>query len=308
MSRIVLVGAGPIGVAAADGALAEGVIQSVAAVADPAADPRRTAAERFGAAEYPSVDDLPEASEGDWAIVAFSSRAELVAPEIVKLLSLGYHVVTTCEEMARPPGHVLQAIRSSAESDGRKVIATGANPGYIMDRLPLVVAGGVCSIRAVEVHRRLDTGTRRESLVVKTGRGLTPEEFAAGVAAGEVGHVGLAASAKLLARGLTWPTNDVAETIEPVLDGEGIVAGLHQNATLSTPLGGRLVLDLVMAWQVDRPGDTIVVDGSPPVRLELPGGYHGDLGTTAQVVNAIGRHTGLGPGFYRPIDLPVRFS
>ncbi len=294
--------------AAALGACDEGVVDGVAGVVDPDPEARRAAAERFGCPGYSTVGEVPEAEEGDWAIVAFGSRADDVAPAVIDLLSRSYHVVTTCEELARPEMHVLQAIRSSAESDGRKVIATGANPGYAMDRLPLAVAGGVRSITRVEVIRRLDTAQRRGPLVAKTGRGLTPDEFAAGATAGRIGHAGLLASAKLLARGLLWPTHDVSESIEPVLDGNGTVAGLHQRASLHTPEGASLHLDLTMAWDLGDPSDVIVVDGQPPVRVEITGGYHGDLGTTAQVVNAIGRYTKLGPGFYRPIDLPLRFS
>lgn len=308
MSRAVLVGAGPIGLAAAIGARDEGVVQQIVGVVDPDEAARGVGAEQLDCPPYSSVDDLPEAVEGDWAIVAFGSRAEVVAPAIIRLVSLGYHVVTTCEELSRPDMHILQAIRSSAESDGRKVIATGANPGFVMDRLALAVAGGVRSISRIEITRRVNTAQRRGSLVTKTGRGLSTEEFRERAAVGNVGHAGLAASAKLLARGLLWPTHDVAETIEPVIDSAGTVSGVHQYAALQTPEGATLLLDLTMAWELDEPSDTIVVQGWPPVRVHIPGGYHGDLGTTAQVVNAIGRFTKLGPGFYRSIDLPLRFS
>lgn len=308
MSSAVLVGAGPIGVAALRGALEEGVINHVRAVVDPADQARAEAAEIFGCEGVTSTHELADADEGDWAIVAFSSSAEAVAPEIVRLCGLGYHVATTCEELSRPPGHIREAIRSSAISGGRKVIATGANPGFVMDRLALAVATGVRSVQRVTVERRVDTSTRRGPLVAKTGRGMTAEEFDAGVKAGRIGHVGLDASAKLLARGLLWPTHDVAETIEPVLDLDGNVAGLHQRAVLNTPDGAGVVLDLTMAWQVDHPGDFITVEGSPRLRVEIPDGYHGDEGTTAMVVNAIGRYTDLEPGYYRPIDLPLRFS
>lgn len=297
-----------MGLAAALGARDEGVIQAISAVVDPDEESRRRGAQHLEADGYALVDELPDGADGDWAIVAFSSEAELVAPTILDLVSRSYHVVTTCEELARPEMHVLQAIRSSAEGNGRKVIATGANPGFVMDRLALAVAGGVRSISRIEVIRRLDTAQRRQSLVTKTGRGLTPDEFQAAVAAGTVGHRGLGASAKLLARGLLWPTHDVSESIEAVLAAEGTVAGIHQRATLQTPQGAGIVLDLTMAWGLADPADTIVVAGEPPLTVRLPGGYHGDLGTTAQVVNAIGRYTKLGPGFYRPIDLPLRFS
>jgi 4-hydroxy-tetrahydrodipicolinate reductase len=308
MSTSILVGAGPVGIAAAEGALAEGVTESVVAVVDPDATHREVAARRLSALAVEKLADVPDAEEGDWAIVAYTSRAEVVAPEIMELVSRGYHVVTTCEELAFPSRHIREALSTAAVSDGRRIVAAGANPGFLMDRLPLALAGGVRSIRSISVERRVDTSTRRDPLVRKTGRGLTPEAFRAAAAAGSIGHVGLVASARLLGRGLTWPIHDTAETIEPILGDDGLVRGLHQTATLRTPEGGSLSLDLVMAWQVDRPGDTIEIDGSPPIRAELPDGYHGDEGTTAQVVNAIGRHTSLPPGFYRPIDIPLRFS
>ncbi len=308
MSDLVLVGAGPIGVAAARGALDEGVVARVAAVVDPDPEVRGAAAADFECDGLASTRELEQASEGDWAIAAYSSTADVVAPDILRLTARGYHVVTTCEELARPVRHIREALASGAVTEGRKVIATGANPGFVMDRLALAVASGCRSIRHIEVSRRVDTSTRRQPLVAKTGRGLDTVEFHRRASGGELGHVGLTASAKLLGRGLLWPTNDVSETIEPVIDGSGAVSGLHQRATLRSPEGGTIVLDLVMAWQVEAPGDTIWVQGTPELRVEIPGGYHGDLGTTAQVVNAIGRYTDVPPGFYRPIDLPVRFS
>ncbi len=308
MSRLVLVGAGPIGISAAAAAVADGVVDRVRAVADPDAEARQAAMGRFGAEGYARAAELPEAEEGDWALVAFSSRAAVTAPVILRLVGIGYHVVTTCEELARPDQHVKEAVRSAAVSDGRRVIATGANPGFVMDRLVVALAAGARAVHRIDVTRRLDTAQRRAPLVARTGRGLTPDEFAAQVAARRLGHVGLMASAKLVARSLLWPTGDVNETIEPVLDGDGKVAGLHQRAVLRTPEGGVLDFDLVMAWDVADPRDSIHVHGSPEIRVEIPGGYHGDEGTTAQVVNAIGRYNQVPPGFYRSIDLPLRFS
>ncbi len=308
MSRLVLVGAGPIGVNAAEAAVADGVVDAVRAVVDPDEEALRSATVRFGAPGFPSAAELPEADEGDWAIAAFSSRADLTAPTILRLVALGYHVVTTCEEMSRPDQHVKEAVRTAAVSDGRRVIATGANPGFVMDRLVVAVAAGARAVHRIDVSRRVDTSARRGPLVAKTGRGLSPDEFAAEVAARRIGHVGLVVSAKLVARSLLWPTGDVNETIEPVLADDGSVAGLHQRATLNTPAGGVLDFDLVMAWEVPDPSDRIHVHGSPEIRVEIPGGYHGDEGTTAEVVNAIGRYNQTPPGFYRSIDLPLRFS
>lgn len=308
MSRLVLVGAGPIGVAAADAAVSDGVVAGVLAVVDPDAAARRAATQRFGAEGYESADALPRASEGDWALAAFSSRADATTPVILRLVALGYHVVTTCEELSAPDLPQQAAVRGAAVSSGRRVIATGANPGFVMDRLVAAVASGARAVRRIDVSRRVDTSRRRGPLVAKTGRGLTPEEFAAQVAAGRLGHVGLEASAQLVARSLGWPIDEVKASIEPVVADDGRVAGLHQRAVLTTPEGGLLDFDLVMAWKVDGPGDVIHVYGSPDLRVEIPGGYHGDEGTTAGVVNAIGRHNQTPPGFYGPIDLPLQFS
>lgn len=308
MSRLVLVGAGPIGVAAADAAVSDGVVASVLAVVDPDDEARRAATRRFSAEGYESADALPRAGEGDWALAAFSSRADATAPVILRLVALGYHVVTTCEELSAPQRPEREAVRGAALSNGRRVIATGANPGFVMDRLVAAVASGARAVRRIDVRRRVDTSRRRGPLVAKTGRGLTAGEFADRVAAGRLGHVGLDASIQLVARSLGWPIDDVDASIEPVVADDGTVAGLHQRAVLSTPEGGVLDFDLVMAWKVDRPGDAIHVHGSPELRVEIPGGYHGDEGTTAEVVNAIGRYNQTPPGFYSSIDLPLRFS
>lgn len=308
MSRLVLVGAGPIGVAAADAAVRDGVVAEVFAVVDPDAGARSAAMEQFSAEGYESADALPRAGAEDWALAAFSSRADLTAPVILRLLALGYHVVTTCEELSAPEAQEQAALREAAASNGRRVIATGANPGFVMDRLVAAVASGARAVRRIDVRRRVDTSKRRGPLVAKTGRGLSPDEFASRVAAGRLGHVGLEASAQLVARALGWPTRDLKASIEPVIADDGKVDGLHQHVVLTTPEGGVLDFDLVMAWKVDEPGDAIHVHGSPEMRVAILGGYHGDEGTTAEVVNAIGCYNQTPPGFYTSIDLPLGYS
>jgi 4-hydroxy-tetrahydrodipicolinate reductase len=305
--QLVLVGAGPVGRAAALAAVEDGIAEEVIAVVDPDEAARTAACSQFDAAGLPSVADLRPGEEGDAAVVAFSSRAEATGAEIVRLVSLGYHVVTTCEELADPGSHVRRGIAASAHSDGRVVIATGANPGFVMDRLAVVAAQAARSVRSIVVERVIDTSDRREPLVVKTGRGATPEEFAAGAAAGTLGHVGMAESARLLAHGMGWIVSDVVESIDPVVS-DGVVEGLHQVARLKTLAGHSIVLDLVMTWGAADPHDEVIVDGEPPIRLRIDGGYHGDSGTTASVTRALALIPYLEPGFYRPTDLPLRPS
>ena len=306
MSRLLVVGAGPIGAAATSAALDDGVVAAVAGVVDPDGAARIRLGEMYDAPMYASTVEVPPAKEGDRALVAISPKVEVVAPEILRLLSLGYDVVSTCEELAWPPRHMWNALHTAARSHRRVIVMTGVNPGFVMDRLPLLATSACRNVKSVTVSRRIDSSARRESYIAKTGRGLTAAEWDAAVAAGTVGHRGLVPSARLLAHSLSWPNRDVTETLDAIEHGD-LVSGFRQHVTLRA--GERTIdLDFVVDWGLPEPGDRIVVDGDPPLHLEVPGGYHGDLGASAQIVMALRRCTELEPSFYRPTDLPLRFG
>ena len=307
MAGLVIVGAGPIGTLGAEAALEDGVVETIVAVVDPDERARRELVAATGAPGYASTVGLPRARPGDIALVAFASAAEKVAPEIIRLVSAGYDVVTTCEGLAWAPRHIWDAMHTSARSDGKRIIVTGTNPGFVMDRLPLMVAGASRKISRILVERHLDTSGRRPSLVAKSGRGLSEDEFREAVAAGRVGAKGLDSSARLIARGLEWPHRDVTVRIEPIMD-NGHVAGAHHSARLSAGQGREIALDLVMAWGLEETFDRITIDGTPPIVMETIAGFPGDEGTAAQVVGAIRRMSTLVPGFYRPTDIPLRYG
>lgn len=300
-------GAGPIGTWVADAALADGVVDHISAVVDPDEGARRELVAATGAPGYASTVELPRATPGDAALVAFASAAEKVAPEIIRLVSAGYNVVTTCEGLAWAPRHIWDAMHTSARSDGRTIIVTGSNPGFVMDRLPLMIAAATRRITRIHVERTMDTSTRRPSLVAKSGRGLTQEQFRAGVASGRVGHKGLDSSARLLARGLAWPYHDVTVSVDPILEGNQIIGARHR-ATLHADDGRTIILDLDMAWGLTDEVDRITIDGEPPIVSEFPSGYPVDEGTAAQVTSALRHLASLDPGFYRPTDIPLRFG
>lgn len=303
MTALLLVGAGQLGSLAANAAVADGVVSSICGVVDP--DPEARAA--FGQAPgYVSTLDVPSAREGDRALVVFSSRADETAQSILRLVSAGYHVVTAAEEMAWPPRHIWEAMHTAARSHRRTIIMTGANPGFVMDRLPLLAASASRGVKHITVRRRVDSATRRDTLVAKTGRGLSVEEFEGALEEGSVGHRGIQASAKLLAHTLGWPHHDVTHSLKPLVD-DDVVNGIEQHATLRA--GERTIeLELVIGWRIADPGDTIIVDGDPPIHLEFPGGYHGDQGAVSQLLGALRHCNELAPSFYRPTDLPLRFG
>jgi len=219
-----------------------------------------------------------------------------VAPQIEEALAAGLHVVSTCEELAYPAlRHPEIAARLDAEARGRglTVAGTGVNPGLVMDRLPLTLAQACARVERVRVERVVDAARRRGPLRAKVGAGLTPEAFRDGVAAGRLGHVGLAESAALLALGLGFAGDRVDETLEPVLDAAGVVLGVLQTATAA---GGRVSLRLQMSVDAPNPHDRIVVEGDPPLDVTIAGGTHGDRATVGTVVNLVAGIGGLGRG------------
>lgn len=306
MTRLLVVGAGQIGTAAAAAAMEDGVVDAVAGVVDPDPGAGARLGGAYGAPVYTTTHEVPQARSGDYALVAVSPRVDIVAPEILRLVSLGYSVVSTCEELAWPPRHMWNALHTAARTHGKVIVMTGVNPGFVMDRLPLLAAAACRNVKSLTVTRRIDSSARRESFIVKTGRGLSPAEWDAAVAAGTVGHRGLVPSAHLLGHALNWPNRDVTDSLTPILSGD-VVSGFHHHVTLNA--GEKTVdLDLIVDWGLEEPGDRIAVDGEPPLELEIGGGYHGDLGAAAQIVMALAHCSELPPSFYRPTDLPLRFG
>ncbi len=71
------------------------------------------------------------------------------------------------------------------------VLATGVNPGFLMDAWPLVMTGVCQQVKRVKVARVQNGSPRRGPFQKKIGAGCILEEFEKLVAAGTLKHVGL---------------------------------------------------------------------------------------------------------------------
>jgi 4-hydroxy-tetrahydrodipicolinate reductase len=158
-----------------------------------------------------------------------------------------------------------------------------------MDCLPLELAAMCVRVDRVEVERVVDAQFRRAPLQRKVGYGLSVEEFRAGVAAGLLGHVGLRASAGLIARGLGTTLAHSDERVEPVVDGAGRVLGVRQHLAARTADGRPIELRLQMSMHAEAPRDRVTIAGDPPLDVTIAGGTHGDRATVAAVVDALAR-------------------
>ena len=327
LARVALVGLGPIGIEVGRALVPRADIDILGA-ADPAPDKfgkeledvLAMPASLAGIEVRPSARVLYEASAStrtkrDVALICTGSRLPAVADQLTEAIEAGFHIVSTCEELAYPEltqAALARQIDRKAKEKGVAVLGTGVNPGLVMDRLVLEAASACVSIDRVRVTRVVDAARRRGPLRAKVGAGLTREEFAAGVAAKRLGHVGLSESAAIIALGLGLRIDEITERIEPVIarqDTDGIpagnVLGLHQIAIVQVGDEVKVTLDLTMAVGVSDPADRIEIEGDPPINLVVSGGFHGDRATVGCVVNAIPFIVQAPPGLHKVTTLPL---
>lgn len=250
---------------------------------------------------------------------ATGSSLARVAPQLVQAMTAGANVVSTCEELAFPwtaQPRLAADLDALARRASVTVLGAGINPGYAMDALPLMLTAPCAVVRSVHVLRVVDAARRRGPLQRKVGAGLTPAEFAQRVADGSVRHVGLPESLHMLATSLGWKLERSTDLIEPVIAEQpietefvrveaGQVAGVRQVAIGYH--GGHAVLTLELRMYVGAPDpqDSVIIDGDPPIHMQVLGGFHGDIATAALVVNASQTILNAQPGLASMRDIPL---
>ena len=321
--RVVQFGCGPIGCRIARLAASRAHLQLVAGIdIDPALHGRDlgevSGGAPLGAAIVGSWDRLPDDAAPTLAIHTTGSNLQAVAPQLRALLGEGADVVSTCEELAFPDdanAAVAAELHEQAVRAGATLLGTGINPGYLMDAWPLYMTVPCQEVRAIRATRIQDASDRRGPFQRKIGAGLAESEFRRRADGGEIRHVGLTESARMIAAGMGWALDAFAETIEPIMApralqtehvsvAAGQVAGVRQEG-VGLAGGLRVVtLEFRAAVGLGESYDAVSIDGVPPVEARIAGGVHGDLGTAAVVVNAIPRVAAAAPGLVTMKDLP----
>lgn len=320
--RVAVVGLGPIGREICRVVADRRWADVVAAVdVDPELEGRRLA-EVAGLDSEVGVEVTPSLRE-DCDLVAHATVSDLeaVAHQIVPHLEQGRSVVSTCEELAFPlDDRIARRLEEAGRTGGATVLGTGVNPGFLLDALPAVLTVSCQSVEHLSAGRVVDASRRRSSLQEKIGAGREVEEWRRRRDAGEIRHVGLPESARLLSAAVGW--DDLAfsdEVIEPVTAGrpvstdhvevaEGEAAGVRQLVTGSR--AGREVLRLELAMYVgaEEPRDTVRVRGVPPVEMTIRDGVHGDRATAGVVANMMPRVAAARPGLITMAEPPLGAS
>ncbi len=268
------------------------------------------------------IDRFQDALAGqEKGVVVLCTQSYLkdAAPQVTACLEAGWHVVSTCEQLAYPfqsaPGEA-KAIDEAAQAAGRAVLGTGVNPGFAMDALPAFLSGVLNRVESVVIERFQDASKRRLPFQQKIGAGLSLDEFREKAAAGIIRHVGFAESAQLIAAAWGIELERLEEQVNPVMATrplksqfmeiapgracgvDQICQGFHRGQAVVT-------LHLEAYFGHPAPMERVRIQGEPPLEAVIPGGVFGDTATCAMTVNAIGRLVTAKPGLRTMLDVGV---
>ena len=271
----------------------------------------------LGVTVKPDIAQALAGQAADVVLLTTSSALTRIADQLKQVLPHGVHVVSSCEELSYPwqtnPA-LAGEIDELAKKNGVSVLATGVNPGFLMDFLPIAMTGVCKSVRQVTVERIQDATFRRIPFQKKIGAGLTQAEFQAKVEQGVLRHVGLTESVQMIASRLGWRLDSTSDEIAPVVAekdvplGDGVieagkVLGVRQIGR--GIVNGREAITLFFRAAIGEPEsrDRIIIDGEPSIDSCIKGGVNGDVATCAILVNAIPAVVKARPGLRTMADI-----
>jgi 4-hydroxy-tetrahydrodipicolinate reductase len=255
--------------------------------------------------------------EADVVVLTTTSSLARIKAQILEIVSYGKNIVSSCEELMFPwitQPEIAREIDEAAKRENVSVLATGVNPGFLMDFLPLVLSGVCRNVRKVTVERIQNAASRRLPFQKKIGAGLTIDEFHARVQEGTLRHVGLTESIHLIASGLGWTLDKTEDILAPVVSEVGFATDElsippgHASGVSQVGRGyrkGEEVITLVFRATVGEPDshERIVIEGAPPIDLFIRDGVNGDIATCAIMTNAIPVVAQAPPGLRTMADI-----
>jgi 4-hydroxy-tetrahydrodipicolinate reductase len=260
-----------------------------------------------------------KSAKPDVVVLCTSSSIKKTMPLLETILKSKTPIVSTTEELAYPGyTHIRYArqIHGWAKKAKVAVLGTGVNPGFVMDALPIALTAVCSRVDRVVVNRVQDARVRRLPFQQKIGAGMTTEQFQRQAADGSVRHIGFTESIAMIADALGWTLDRITDDVEPKLASvttsseflavdPGYVCGIVQEGVGYRK--GEPAIRLHMEAYLGAPEtyDSIEIEGSPRIGLKIAGGIHGDLATTAIVINSIPRVLAAPPGLHTMRDLPL---
>lgn len=323
--RVVQFGCGPIGCSVIRYARNRADIEVVGAIDIDAGLVRRDLGEvasiddKLGVLISAEADAILSQSKPDVVFLNTSSSLRVVYAQVRKCIDASVNVISTCEELAYPyrkEPQISADIDKKARDKGVTVLATGVNPGFVMDAWPLFMTGVCRQVRKIKAVRVQDASPRRGPFQKKIGAGRTLEEFNELVAAGTLKHVGLPESIAMIASGLGWELDEITESIEPVVARSrvetdfvtvepGQAAGVRQVGRGIRARDELITLEFEAYVGAPESYDAVYITGTPNLETVIKGGTPGDIATAAITVNCVHRVMDAPPGLLTMKDLPI---
>ena len=260
---------------------------------------------------------LMQEAGADVVVLTTTSSLETVKDQALEIVSCGLNVVSTCEEMSYPwetERAIAEEIDEAAKEAGVSVLATGVNPGFLMDFLPLALTAVCRDVESITVERIQNAQFRRVPFQKKIGAGLTVEEFHKKIGEGTLRHVGLTESMHMIAAKLGWKLDRTEDIIEPIIAEETVETpattveagkGLGVSQLGRGIMGDKQAITLVFKAAIGQPEprDRVIIKGTPDIESTIAGGVNGDIATCAIVVNAIPAVVAARPGLRTMADI-----
>ena len=282
--------------------------------------------DKLGVSISAEADAVLSQTEPDVVFLTTTSSLRAVHAEARECIEAGANVISTCEELAYPYSKEPQIsadVDKEARDKGVTVLATGVNPGFVMDAWPLFMTGICQQVNKIKAVRVQDASPRRAPFQNKIGAGRTLEEFNTLVAAGTLKHIGLPESIAMIASGLGWELDKITESIKPVVARSrvetdfvvvepGQAAGVRQVGRGSRARDEIITLEFEAYVGATESYDAVYITGTPNLEVVIRGGTPGDIATAAITVNCVHRVMDAPPGLLTMKDLPIvsalRFS
>ena len=328
--RLVLVGFGRANQAVLELALTRPWLDVVGIVVRSAERDGEAAADRVpGApAELSCSTDLAGTlrdTRPDLAIVATATHLRDVYPVLSAVAASGTPMICTAEDLAHirredpaPAADIIEL----AERHGVAIVASGANPGFVLDVWPMTLTGLAWDVERLRARRIVDVSVFGPRVRRSLGIDLTPDQFRDGIADGSVvGHAGFPESLRILAEAMGRQLQRTTIVSEPIVadaastlsDGTVIAAGRTVGADQRATgwYADEAWLEISMTLHVDPasaglvPTDEVEISGRHPLRVRVEPGCRALLSTAAMLVNGIPQALAAPPGVHRPGDLGV---
>jgi 4-hydroxy-tetrahydrodipicolinate reductase len=270
--------------------------------------------QRLGIAVSGDPNELLRRVEADVVVLTTGSFLPAIYSQLETTVQAGVNVVTSAEELAFPTlqsAELAEKLDRLAEARGVTVLATGINPGFVMDSLIVFLATASADIEYVSATRVVDCSRRRKQLQLKIGAGLSPAEFKARLGKNFFGHVGLMESAALIADGIGIIPDRITQAVEPIISREpirsaevevrqGDVAGMRQIARCSRNGDDYVNLEVLFSLGAREPRDRILIKGMTELDVTIREGIAGDQATVAILINSIARALDAPAGLLTP--------